>query len=171
MFRLKSVRDWGQVLLSRLYTMMKEWRGNNVFLYIERFETGRNCERETGGRRTQTAILTHIFLTMLILYSGPYVSAFLTGISQPGSAEPRHRAPADRSGPFCLTNCMAVTDHLSVGACAYFIHNAHVFRLSFRLSTRVICVRLFTQVHPAYEIPNWWVCQRSICNTKLDVLT
>ena len=34
------------------------------------------CESKTGRWRTQTTILTHIFLTTLILYSGPHLNFF-----------------------------------------------------------------------------------------------
>ena len=76
----------------------------NTFLYknisislllLERAKIDRTWESETdkGRQRTQTAILTHIFLTILILYSWPYVLVSLTRGSQWDSAR-GHLAPA-----------------------------------------------------------------------------
>ena len=70
-------------------------------------------ETETERQRSQTTILTHIFLTTLILHSWPYVSASLTRDSQPSSAMPTARIssawPMDR----CVCWCLCIYDFIT----------------------------------------------------------
>ena len=103
------------------------------------------------------------------VYSGPYVSASLTGGSQPGTACPPLWTFRIWQTwlPFWLTTDRSVCGYL----CIYnFITPTRSFRLSFRFSTHVIYFG-WSLVYPAetscLEIPNRRVYQRSIGNTRM----
>ena len=65
-----------------------------------------------------------------------------------------------KSGNLLNAPCIYISLCLCVPSSSGFIgHSLYLCTACFPVIT------LFTQVHPAHKILNWWVCQRSICNT------
>ena len=131
------------------------------------------CNRPRRDRRGtwSTAILTHNFLTTLghIHIQNPTSSASRLEGALPlslGACWPV--AGALRS--FWLLDCDSETDSFetlsAVSDCIYDFTMPTCFQFVFVAINLRICFRLFTQVHPAREIPDWRIYQRSICNTS-----
>ena len=156
---------------------MKEWIMDlNTWLFSFRFETAvsvweRDRDRETKDVDTdwwRTAILTHNFLTTLILYSGPYLALLL--LSWCGGTASLCALTGWNSHDFVSQSVWLCDWPSDMGTYVYIISQCQCVLVvnPFDLHLAVNQYELLTPTHrclPVYTAGTWWLCQRSICNS------
>ena len=121
------------------------------------------CERQTKGK-TQDCYHFHHLETLIQSLTS---SAFLMrGSQREVSCAPTVRAVPKAASALTVRFFWLIACLVAVKTVSYIIFITPT-RSSFgsQLTWFVSTVPLFTMVHPAYEIFNWRVCQRSMFNT------